>query len=501
MTKREIFIVTLALLLSNAMAGLDGTIVNTALPSIISDLQAIEYMAWIVAIFLLTMAVSTPLWSKLGQRIGNKSAYQISTFLFALGAILQGLSGNIQVFLVARAIMGIGAGGMNTIPFIIYADLYTQPSKRAKVIAFATASFSTASIIGPLVGGWIVDTFSWQWVFYLNVPIALLSIICVQIFFKANKKTVSNKKTDIKGASVMVLGLVSLLIGVQMLGNGQMGLFMLFMLAGVILLITLMKIEDKAQDPIIPNRLFENRALVADFLLFAIIWGAFIAFNIYLPMWAQGLLGLSALLGGITQIPGAFTNFGGSFMGPSIQKHIGKYQTIALGTVSFMIAFAGMALAGITVPFWFLLVAGIFEGFGLGLCFNILQISVQEDAEKDDVPVATSFAFLVRILSQTFLSTIYGVVLNHALLKGVDKSQGVITMDMLNQLTDSASAVNLPQDLLSQMQNILFTGLHHIMLISFGLLIVALLFNFYIQFRERKTIQMAAKDMGQEALR
>jgi hypothetical protein len=205
---------------------------------------------------------------------------------------------------------------------------------------------------------------------------------------------------------------------------------------------------------------------VADFLLFAIIWGAFIAFNIYLPMWAQGLLGLSALLGGITQIPGAFTNFGGSFMGPSIQKHIGKYQTIALGTVSFMIAFAGMALAG-----------------------------------KDDVPVATSFAFLVRILSQTFLSTIYGVVLNHALLKGVDKSQGVITMDMLNQLTDSASAVNLPQDLLSQMQNILFTGLHHIMLISFGLLIVALLFNFYIQFRERKTIQMAAKDMGQEALR
>ncbi|WKY44557.1 MFS transporter [Eubacteriaceae bacterium ES2] len=500
MTKKEILIVTLALLLSNAMAGLDGTIVNTALPSIISDLQAIEYMAWIVAVFLLTMAVSTPLWSKLGERIGNKSAYQISTFLFALGAIFQGLSGNIQVFLVARALMGLGAGGMNTIPFIIYADLYNQPSKRAKVIALATASFSTASIIGPLVGGWIVDTFSWQWVFYINVPIALLSIICVQIFFKANKKTVAHKKADIKGACVMVLGLVSLLIGVQMLGNGQMGLFMLFMLVGVILLIRLLKIEEKAQDPIIPNRLFENRALVADFLLFAIIWGAFIAFNIYLPMWAQGLLGLSALLGGITQIPGAFTNFGGSILGPMIQKHIGKYQTIALGTVSFMIAFAGMALAGIEIPFWFLLVAGIFEGFGLGLCFNILQISVQEDAEKKDIPVATSFAFLVRILSQTFLSTIYGVVLNRSLQNGVQESQGTITMDMLNQLTDSASAGSLPRDLLPQMQSILFNGLHHIMLISLALLVIALLFNIFVQMRERKAIHLE-KGIKHEALR
>lgn len=137
-----------------------------------------------------------------------------------------------------------------------------------------------------------------------------------------------------------------------------------------------------------------------------------------------------------------------------------------------------------------MLVAGIFEGFGLGLCFNILQISVQEDAEKDDVPVATSFAFLVRILSQTFLSTIYGVVLNHALLNGVDESQGVITMDMLNQLTDSASAVNLPQDLLPQMQNILFTGLHHIMLISLALLVIALLFNIFVQMRERKGIHI-----------
>ncbi|WP_438264956.1 MFS transporter [Clostridium tyrobutyricum] len=134
MGKKKILIVTLALLFSNAMAGLDGTIINTALPSIVSNSHGIQYIGWIIAVFLLGMAVATPLWSKLGERIGNRRAYEISTLLFAIASIFQALSSNIIFFLIARTIMGIGAGGMNTIPFIIYADLYTNLKKRAKVI-------------------------------------------------------------------------------------------------------------------------------------------------------------------------------------------------------------------------------------------------------------------------------------------------------------------------------------------------------------------------------
>jgi MFS family permease len=147
LNKKKIGIVTMALLLSNTMAGLDGTIINTALPAIISDLHGIQFMGWIVSVFLLGMAVVTPLWSKLGERTGNKKAYQLATVLFALGSVLQASSTNIFFFLFARTIMGIGAGGMNTIPFIIYAELYTDVQKRAKVIGYATASFSAASIL------------------------------------------------------------------------------------------------------------------------------------------------------------------------------------------------------------------------------------------------------------------------------------------------------------------------------------------------------------------
>ncbi|NRT76973.1 MFS transporter [Clostridium beijerinckii] len=486
MSKKGILIVTLALLLSNAMAGLDGTIVNTALPAIISDLHGIQYMGWIVAVFLLGMAVVTPLWSKLGERIGNRRTYQIATLLFAIGSIFQALSSNIIFFLIARTIMGIGAGGMNTIPFIIYADLYTNLRKRSKVIGYATASFSAAAIIGPLIGGWIVDTFSWHWVFYINVPIAIISILSVQIFFKEPQKISTVEKIDYLGAVIMIVSLVTLLTGIQMIETASLSLVSSLIIISLILLIALFKVEEKAADPIIPNRLFKNGPLVVDFILFSLLWGAFVAFNIYIPMWAQGLLGVSALIGGVTQIPGSITNFLGSVVAPAMQPGLGKYRTVALGTLAFIISFGIMVSAGLTVPLWVLLMAGAFEGFGLGLSFNILQISVQQDAEKRDIPIATSFAYLLRILSQTFMSSIYGVILNNALNKGVAESHGEVTIEALNKLSDSQSAGDLPKNLLPLMKQIMYGGLHNIMLVALVLLAIALVFNIGIQLKVKK---------------
>ncbi|UYZ38827.1 MFS transporter [Clostridium beijerinckii] len=402
------------------------------------------------------------------------------------GSIFQALSSNIIFFLIARTIMGIGAGGMNTIPFIIYAGLYTNLRKRAKVIGYATASFSAAAIIGPLIGGWIVDTFSWHWVFYINVPIALISILSVQIFFKEPKKISTVEKNDYLGAVIMIISLVTLLIGIQMIETASLSLVSSLIVISLILLIVLFKVEEKAADSIIPNRLFRNGPLVVDFVLFSLLWGAFVAFNIYIPMWAQGLLGLSALIGGVTQIPGSIINFLGSVVGPAMQPGLGKYRTIALGTLAFIISFGIMALAGISIPLWIILIAGAFEGFGLGLSFNILQISVQQDAEKRDIPIATSFAYLLRILSQTFMSSIYGVILNNALNKGVAESHGEVTIEALNKLSDSQSAGDLPKNLLPLMKQIMYGGLHNIMLVALVLLAIALVFNIGIQLKVKK---------------
>lgn len=481
-------IVTGALLLSNIMAGMDGTIVNTALPAITSDLHALQYMGWIVAIFLLGMAVATPLWSKFGEHKGNKVAYICATTMFMVGAIFQGLAPNILWFIIARTVMGIGAGGMNTIPFIVFAEIYQNLRKRAEVLGISSACFGTASIIGPLLGGWLVDTWSWHWVFYVNVPIAIVAITIITIFYQNSGQQAAGKPVDYLGATLLVTSLTTILVAVQLIGSVSWLVVVALLAIGVVLLCWMARVDSRAADPIVPSRLFKNRELVIDFSLFVIIWGSFIAFITYIPMWAQGLLGLSALLGGMTQIPGAVTNFIGSELVPFLQERWGKYWIVTCGAASIFIAFLGILIAGEDAPFWLLLTMGAFEGMGVGLVFNILQISVQTDAELRDVPIATSMGYLLRILSQTLMAAAYGVILNNQLFKGVQHSHG-ITMNMLNKLSNAETADTLPKALVPTMRHILYSGYRDIVIAAIILIVISLLIVIPLGWRYHLAVQ------------
>ena len=479
MSKRVVIIVTIALLLSNAMNGLDSTIISTALPAIISDLHGIQLMGWIVAVFLLGGAVTTPLWSKLGERIGNKQAYQISTTIFVVGALLEGLAPNIYFLIIARTIMGIGSGGMTAIPYIIYAEIYQDPVKRGKVFGYVTASFSTAAIIGPLVGGFIVDNFGWHWVFYINVPIGLASIAIIQWLYRAPKIKATASPIDYLGAALLTTGLVSLLVGIEMIGKLPVIAIIFILLLSLALLTGLLFAEQHAVDPIIPSRLFKNRYLVAAFVMFFLIYGFFVGFNVYVPMWAQGLLGTTAVIGGVTQIPGSITNFLGAQWSSNLERKWSTRTVVMIGFSGMLIACALLALAGAQTSYWLLLLAGAFQGCGIGICFTVLQVSVQQQAQHRDVPIATSFSLLVRMLGQTFMSSIYSVVLNQALTQGVTQSNGKITMNMMNSLSDATSAKSLPAQLLPAMRQILHLGLHHIMGLALILLVVGLAVNVF----------------------
>lgn len=459
-------LVTVALLMSNIMAGLDVTIVNTAMPAITSDLHALSYIGWIVAIFLLGMSVSTPLWSKFGEHVGNKIAFMTATLLFIGGSIFQGSAQNIQFFIISRAIMGIGAGGMNTIPMIAYGFLYGDLHQRTQVVGLSSAFFNTASIIGPLLGGWIVDTWNWRWIFYINVPIAIVSITIVALYFKPTHHGAAGKDIDYRGATLMVLGLTAILAGIEMIGTAAGWLVAAFLIVGIVLMVLMAAVERHVEDPIIPGRLFTNKQLVVDFSLFVVMWGAFIALVTYIPMWAQGLLGMSALIGGLTQIPGALTNFAGAEVAATAQERHPKYWLVTLGIVTLLVAFGIVLIFGQRTPFWLLLIAGAFEGFGVGFNFNILQVSVQTDVVVDDLPVATSVAYLLRILSQTMMSALYGVVLNVTLASQLKTHSG-ITMKMMNQLTNAVTAKKLPEQLVPTMRNILFHGYRNTMVVAF----------------------------------
>ncbi|KRL61917.1 MFS transporter [Lactobacillus psittaci] len=488
MDKKRTIIVTMALLLSNAMSGLDNTIINTALPRIIADLKGIEYMGWMVSVFLLGTAVATPLWSKLGERTSNKIAYQLAASTFLLGALFQGLAPNMFVLLLARLICGLGNGGMVSIPYIIYSDLYPNPAKRMRTLGLVSAFYSSATIMGPMLGGWIVDTLSWRWVFYLNIPVALISIVLVQIFFIDQKHHKNQSKVDLGGALTLTAGLIVMLIGIDLIGASSLGTLFVLFAAALIFFGLLIIIEKRAEDPVIPGRLFKNLDLNIDFALFVLIWAAMMAFSVYAPMWAQGLLATSAFIGGATQIPGAFTDLCASLSVAKMREHWSAGQVVLIGIGSLLIGYIIMMMGPISMPYLLIIVAGMFQGVGNGIVFNELQVKVQQDVEKKDVPVATSFSFLIRMIASAVAASVFGLIMNSALFRGVKSSHGKISINMLNHLSDAKTNMNLPHDLLPQMRAILYQGIHEIMIVAAILIIASLGIGIYARKREKRSI-------------
>ena len=486
MNKKQISMVTWSLLLANIMSGLDATIINTAIPAIVSDLHGIQYMGWIVACFLLGMSVSVPIWSKLGERMGNKFAFELSLVLFILGSVLEGVAPDIYFFLISRVLMGVGAGGMGSLPYVIVGFIYPNIKRRTVILSYIAASFSAACIAGPLVGGWSVDALSWHWVFYINVPL-LISIILSIAFYRDAHKSKEKVQFDKMGAFTLIAGLTCFLIGIQMLGLASNVMVALFVIVGIILLISFIFIEKKAKSPIVPLSVFLNKALVGDFVLFALAWGAYIAVNTYLPMWSQAILGTSALIGGMTLIPNSILDIAGSQTAPYFLRRFSNYHLLIVDFTLIAITILGLILVPLNTSYWILMLIAAFSGLGVGSIFVILQIKVQIDASEKDMAPATSLSFLIRILAQTIMAAIYGVIMNLALARGIAGHRG-ITMTMMNKLSDAESAKSLPTAMLPTMRTIFHSGIIEIMCVALFLVVCAYVINFIYNRKEAKKV-------------
>ncbi|WP_297817604.1 MFS transporter [uncultured Lactobacillus sp.] len=475
MTKKQTKMITFAMVLANVMAGLDSTIINTAIPAIIADLNGIQFMGWIIAILLLGMSISIPIWTKVGEKIGNKLAFELSALFFVLGSLFQGLATNMYFFLFARALMGIGAGGLGSLPYIMAGFIFTNIKDRTKILGYLGAAFSVAAIIGPLAGGYLVDTLSWHWVFYINIPIGL-GVILLSVIYYREKRIKSAARFDFLGAFLIVASLISSLLGIQLLGLISGFIVASLIVVGLILLVLFFKHEATHPNPVVPISMFKNRALVGDFLLFIFSWGAFLAINTYLPMWAQGLLGTTALIGGMTLIPNSLVDIVGTLVVNPLKERFSTRNLIYMGIICMLISSLGLAIAPSDTNIWWLAIIGTFSGFGVGFIFVLLQIKVQIDASEKNMAPATSLSYLIRILAQTIMAAVYGVIMNMALAAGV-QNHHAITMDMMNKLSDARSAKSLPQYLLPSMRHIFHNGLQEIMLCSTALLLITLVLN------------------------
>lgn len=474
MTKRQLGLATIALLIANFMGGLDATIVNTALPAITSDLNGIRLIGWISSIFLLGTAVTTVLWGRVGETIGNKRTFQIAMLLFIVSSIAGGLSTSMIMLIIARAFMGIGSGGMVSIPFVIYADLYPDPARRARAIGWVTASFTLSNVIGPIIGGWLVDTLSWHWIFFINVPIGLISLVMLQLTYKEEQKRGRQGGFDSLGAFILIAMLVVLLFASDALAESFARAGLLLVVAIVIMVIFYQIEKHQGNQAMVPVELLKDWKIQSQNLIMFLLNGFFIGYSIYAPMWAQGLLGTNATLGGMTQIAASILLLVGTRYTANLMVRMPYKRIVTIGSLSVLISAICMVLATKSAPYWWLILSGAFEGLGVGLSFTPMQVSIQDGVREELISISTTFGLLVRTLGQTFMSAIFGAVLSLSTSRQVG---GRITSRMINQLTDASTAKHLPSELLPQLRTILFNGLHTIMLIDLVIVVIALIIN------------------------
>ena len=482
--KKNVPVVTLAIFMTTFMTAIEGTIVSTAMPTIVSDLDGLEIMNWVVSIFLLMTAVSTPLYGKLADSIGRKPVFLFGIALFVIGSSLCGLAQNMVELILFRVIQGLGSGAVQPVAITIIADLYTL-QKRAKMLGLNSGFWGVASVIAPLLGGFIVQHLSWHWVFYINVPIGIIAFLLVLIYLREPKYK-SSSKLDLQGTVWLVLLLLALMFFLQDLGSSTNMLVMAALAVLIVVSVILFfRAEKRAADPIMPLSMLKDKEFFALNIITLLISGVVIGFEFYTPTWMQGINGTNASLAGFAVTPSSLMWIIGSFLIGGMLGRWGIKKTYDYMLAILVAADLVLILVPIYTPFWVFCIVAAFNGTAFGAITTASQVRSQVLVPKDDIGVATSFNTLMKYLGQTMMVSIYGIAFNTMVAKGLAKHPG-LTQEMMNKIVSAENAKTLASNVVPQLRQILLGGLKAVYVVSMIVTIISILLN--QTYKDRKII-------------
>ncbi len=475
MKKTNVPIVTLAIFMTTFMTAIEGTIVSTAMPTIVSDLDGLEIMNWVVSIFLLMTAVSTPLYGKLADSIGRKPVFLFGIALFVIGSSLCGLAQNMVELILFRVIQGLGSGAVQPVAITIIADLYTL-QKRAKMLGLNSGFWGVASVIAPLLGGFIVQHLSWHWVFYINVPIGIIAFLLVVFCLKEPKHN-AKSKLDLQGTIWLVILLLALMFFLQDLGEATNFVIMAILAALVIIsVIMFFRSEKRAEDPIMPLSMLKDREFLALNLITLLISGVVIGFEFYIPTWMQGINGTSASIAGFAVTPSSLMWIVGSFLIGGMLGRWGIKKTYDYMLLVLVLTDLALILVPIYTSFWVFCVIAAFNGIAFGAITTASQVRSQVLVTKEDIGVATSFNTLMKYLGQTMMASIYGIAFNTMIAQGLNKHPQ-LNQSMMNKIVSAEKAKTLSVEAIPQLRQILLSGLKAVYVVSLIVIIISLVLN------------------------
>ena len=412
-----------AILLALFLFALDQTVVGTALPVIVTDLHGNDLYVWVVTIYLLTSTISGPIYGKLSDLFGRRPIIIFAVSLFLIASVLSGLSQSMEQLILFRGLQGLGGGAIFPVALAVVADLYT-PSERGKYLGLFGAVFGVSFLIGPAIGGLITDTVGWHWIFFVNVPIGLISLVIISRLLPAIKRPDAARNIDYLGAAVFAAAISLILIGLTNKGTGEWtdpavgGLI----LAGLLITAVFIWIESRAADPIVPLGLFRIRNFsVSVTAMFFAAFGFFGAV-IFLPRWLQTVGGASATISGYNLLPLVGGLIVSATMSGQIVARTGKYKILML--VSLVMLAVGLALmTNLTAEtprpvLWFWMVIA---GLGIGPSFAVFTLVVQNSVNAARIGVATASLTFFQQIGGTIGLTFAGSLLATRLVSEIPK--------------------------------------------------------------------------------
>ncbi|MFD2371190.1 MDR family MFS transporter [Brevibacillus sp. GCM10020057] len=405
--------ITVALMIATFLSAIEATIVSTAMPTIVNKLGGLELISWVYAVYLLTSAVTTPIFGKIADLFGRKNVFLWGCALFLVGSMLCGLSQSMEQLILFRAIQGIGAGAVVPITFTIIGDIFTF-EERARVQGLFASIWGIAGIFGPLVGGFFVDYVSWHWIFFINVPFGLLSVwlIVKNLHEKLEKR---ERKIDYGGAVTFTIGTTALLYALLTGGNEyawNSPVIYSLLIVTVVFLVVFFAIQRRHPEPMLPIQLFHIREVSVPNLISFLASAILIGITAYLPLWIQGVLQKGAIYSGLILMPMSIGWPIGATLGGRLLVRYGARPISLLGILFLVLGTFCLSLITMTTPPWLIFGIVFVLGLGFGLSITIFTIVVQSAVDWNLRGVATSSNTFVRTLGQTLGVSVMGTFLN-----------------------------------------------------------------------------------------
>jgi len=444
--KREILIVLPGLLLALILAMLDQTVVSTALPRIVGQLGGVTHLSWVVTSYILASTITTPLYGKLGDQYGRKRWLIAAVVIFLIGSALSGLSHSMDQLIAFRALQGLGAGGLMVGVIATIGDL-VSPRERGQYMGYMMAAMMLAMVAGPLVGGYITDSLSWRWIFYINMPVGGAALVYLWATLHLPYKKVRHK-IDYLGAGVLAIAATSIVLlttwgGTQYAWGSTMiiGLGVLAVAATAVFLY----IETKAAEPVLPLHVFRNRnfsvASSMSFLLGMAMLGALT----FLPLYQQTVQHLSAVGSGLLLIPMMVGVTVTSLIGGFVMTRTGRYKFMPIVGGAIM-SLAMFLLTGLGVN-TSLLQSGIryaVLGIGMGFLMQITSVIVQNSVHPKDIGVASSSRAFFQQIGGSIGVALFGAVFARRLTQTLTKTLPGVHMNGAGGQLDPVTVNHLP---------------------------------------------------------